>query len=159
MAQIIGIDPGINYTGVCVLNSDRTVQAVELIERKVQKLSANIRIQKGAISYFLDENTTAPFISLVVVLEMPRIYPQSKSRDNDILDLAAMAGALAGATYGDLVYPRTWKGTTPKKIHNERILNALPDLRGFLSPYPKGKWEHIIDAAGIALWALERKAR
>jgi hypothetical protein len=160
MERIIGIDPGINFTGVAILE-DGKVKFAKLINRKYDALPVNIDQQSCELAGLLQIRLDRIFVAKAVV-EAPRIYPDSPARDNDQMDLSLMAGALFRAvssiSYAALLaYPRTWKGTTPKKIHNKRILEKLPELNELLKPYPKGQHEHIIDAAGLALWASEGK--
>lgn len=153
--KIIGIDPGINNTGIAV-SEDGKIKEVYLISRKGKHgVGFNICDQCCKI-----KNIFRKELFSTVAVEFPRIYPNSPERHNDIVDLAAMAGALTQAlSYGTLIlpYPRDWKGTVPKKIHNERILKKIPELEVFLKPYPKTKHEHIIDAAGLALWCHENQ--
>lgn len=158
---IIGIDPGINNTGLCAM-LDGVVLSVALIRRSYDALAANAKDQ----CYWLNDFRFNVHKSLdarsqtvipprpVFVVEMPRIYPTSNG--NDIVDLAFMAGALLarGMEYGEgfVVYPHQWKGNVPKDIHNNRMLAAMPELETSLAQFLKSKREHIIDAAGIALW-------
>jgi len=100
-----------------------------------------------------------------VVIEVPRWYPHEHKVDvNDLLDLGQKAGWLKGF-YEDLgaeteyVYPRTWKGTVPKDIHNERVLQKLSSAElSVLQKKPRAtKFDHnMVDAVGIGLWKLGR---
>lgn len=100
-----------------------------------------------------------------VLIEVPRHYPHNEKGDtNDLIDLAVQVGQLKawcelrGATV-TLVWPRTWKGSVPKNIHNERVLRALSDVeRKLLPKSPRArKYDHnCVDAVGLGLWKLER---
>jgi hypothetical protein len=99
------------------------------------------------------------------VIEMPRWYPREHEIDiNDILDLACLVGRLQGRLEEkgvdvELVYPRTWKGTVPKDIHNKRVLAALSkEELAKLPKRPRAKdYDHnMLDAVGIGLWKLGR---
>jgi hypothetical protein len=99
------------------------------------------------------------------VIEMPRWYPREHEIDvNDLLDLACLVGRLQGRLEEkgvdvELVYPRTWKGTVPKDIHNKRVLAALSKEELALLPKrPRAKdFDHnLLDAVGIGLWKLGR---
>jgi Holliday junction resolvasome RuvABC endonuclease subunit len=154
---IIGIDPGINYTGVAAVHDGKKC-AITLIERKYKDLADNAFEQCATLGKWLN---SIPKTDAIVV-EAPRIYPGSKSRDNDQMDLSYMAGALsiAAVTFSlcenvFAPYPRQWKGTVSKKVHNARVLAQLPELEDMLRPWPRGKHEHMIDAAGLALWAIK----
>jgi len=97
----------------------------------------------------------------VAVIEVPRWYPREHKIDvNDLIDLAVMVGEIR-AHFEDveLVFPRTWKGTVPKAIHNRRVLAALIDEeRALLPRRPRAKdYDHnMVDAVGIGLWKLGR---
>lgn len=102
---------------------------------------------------------------LVVVIEMPRWYPQEREIDvNDLLDLSRLVGRIEGffAKEGsriEIVYPRSWKGTVPKKIHNARVLAALTKEEIALLPRRPRAKDHdhnVLDAVGIGLWKLGR---
>lgn len=101
-----------------------------------------------------------------VVIEVPRWYPREHKIDvNDLLDLGMKAGSLRGfyaqrfGVEAEYVWPRTWKGTVPKAIHNQRVLAALTDeerARIPKKPQVKKHDHNIVDAVGIGLWKLGR---
>ena len=64
-----------------------------------------------------------------VLVEFPRIYPGTPSKDlNDLLDLAAIAGAWLDRNPGAVrVYPRDWKGQTKKPVHHLRLWQAASE--------------------------------
>ena len=101
----------------------------------------------------------------VTLIEAPRWYPRKASVDvNDLLDLSVAVGELKrhfverGSSV-QLVWPMTWKGSVPKKIHNRRVLAALTEEeRGKLPKRPRAKdYDHnMVDAVGLGLWKLGR---
>ena len=100
-----------------------------------------------------------------VLIEVPRHYQHNEKGDtNDLIDLALRAGqvkewCLMKNAKVELVHPRTWKGSVPKKIHNERVLRALKDYERTLLPLkPRARtYDHnMIDAVGLGLWKLGR---
>jgi len=99
------------------------------------------------------------------VIELPRIYNPSPVPPNDLLDLAVLVGDLRGyyrrlGFKVELVYPRTWKGTVPKKIHNARTLAKLTAAEVELLPKrPRAKdYDHnMLDSVGLGLWWLEKE--
>lgn len=103
----------------------------------------------------------------VAVIERPVIYPIGKSDadPDDMITLALLAGDLRGFYRRAgldvvLVKPRTWKGTTPKKIHNERVVDALtPAERALLPRRPRARdHDHnMLDAVGLGLWQLAKE--
>jgi hypothetical protein len=150
--RIMAIDPG-EDTGISFFEHSNLV-------------SANlIRVTFGG-----DDQTFEQIHSLILhykptkgILEMPRIYPYQKAEPNRILSLAVKTGmALAAMRHGkvnvDLVNPHDWKGTVPKKIHNQRVLNALTEKEKELLEkiQPASKRHNVIDAIGLGLWYLKR---
>lgn len=163
MVRIIGIDPGKNYTGVTILDTYLIKEAAcgfgvtlcgcYLYDGKGRDLGVNVDGQAHQI-----RECVATFQPDEVIIEKPQIYSKGKARPNDILDLALMAGALGACGMPcTFVTPARWKGQVKKHIHNARILEKLPNLHEALAGLAKGKHEHIIDAAGLALWSIERK--
>jgi hypothetical protein len=99
-----------------------------------------------------------------IVIERP--HPHQTHADRaDIITLAIRAGRQLGLLERGSVAevftiePATWKGQTPKKIHNARVLNALYDderdrFRACTVGVPASKLNNVIDAIGIGRWAL-----
>ena len=145
--SVIGIDPG-KRTGFAVFYRGQLWQAATIDAGDFEALPE------------------APWSPVVVVIEVPRIYPHGGKGDpNQLIDLAVLAGEISGwyrARYGArvvFVTPRNWKGTVPKVIHNRRVLMALtPSETAILPTRPRaGGYDHnMIDAVGLALWHLER---
>lgn len=163
MEWVIGIDPGINYTGVAVLH--RRVELVYLAKRVNSKLNSNVfnqaaQLQSALLDFFRHRLIVGKVVSAAI--ERPQDYPGSPVRVRDLLDLALLAGVLGSSTpYTSMsnIYfptPREWKGGVGKSVHNQRILDKTPELEPMLKPYPRGQWEHIIDAVGIAKWRQEK---
>lgn len=106
-----------------------------------------------------------PNVNAKVIIEAPRWYPREYKIDtNDLLDLSILVGEIKGM-YEErgclvlLVWPRSWKGTVPKKIHNERVLAALTEEEVALLPLRPRAKDHdhnVLDAVGIGLWKLGR---
>jgi len=100
---------------------------------------------------------------MTVTIEKPQVYPRMKVPPNDLIALAITVGrmsALAEARFADvqLVTPHEWKGSTPKDIHNARVLNALSSkeletVKIADREVPKGQRNNMIDAIGIGLFA------
>lgn len=103
-----------------------------------------------------------PLTGESVIIEMPRWYPHERRIDvNDLLDLCRMVGRIEQRYWGEAqtVYPRTWKGSVPKDVHNKRVLAALTDEeRALLPRRPRAKdFDHnLVDAVGLGLWKLGR---
>lgn len=100
----------------------------------------------------------------VAVIEVPVIYSLGKGKGdpNDLITLALLVGDLRGyyrraGLDTVLVKPRTWKGTMPKAVQNERVLGALtPGERAQLPRRSRalGFDHNMIDAVGLGLWWL-----
>lgn len=94
----------------------------------------------------------------MVIVELPRIYPHDRNkRPNDLIDLAAVAGACS-AFLGPLefVHPRQWKGQTPKDISGHRTEAKLTYAEHeVLKASGKPRNHNILDAIGLGLWWLE----
>ncbi len=101
-----------------------------------------------------------------VAMEMPRAYPGSPVRENDLLDLAAAGMAVASKlgkplTRIQLIFPADWKGTVPKPICQKRIERKLTQgelirLGQCLAPVKASIRHNLYDAVGIGLYALKR---
>lgn len=99
-----------------------------------------------------------------VVIEVPRWYPHDQVDTNDLIDLAVLVGEIKSFyerrhCRTELVFPRTWKGTRPKPIHNKQVLAALtPDELKLVPLRPRAKTpdHNCLDAIGLGLWKLGR---
>lgn len=101
------------------------------------------------------------------VVEVPRIYQgrTSEKDQNDVVDVAVMAGAIIetcrfnhAAVYR--VHPHAWKGNLPKKIHHTRIKERLSkhslDVVNRAMLLIDSKLRHNVwDAVGLALHARD----
>jgi hypothetical protein len=137
---ILGIDPG-KHTGLAWVRDGVAVHTA-MITRKKNESAWNfcdrIRLEAGH-----------DYCLFRVVIERPMVYPKSPIRASDIVNLAFLAGALAGvfSQHWEVATPTSyeWKGQVDKKIHNLRIIRAV---RGLSESMP----DHIIDAAGLAYY-------
>jgi len=97
-----------------------------------------------------------------LLIELPQIYPGSKSKGNpnDLIQLAFAAGRIAGKfAHTTTVSPRAWKGTIKKEVMLRRILSKLTDKELFMLKalkLPPSKEKECIDALGIGLWHFKR---
>lgn len=123
----------------------------------------------------------------VAAVEWQRIRPFKDPRPNDILNLVSVAGMVVGALEMlcgqngksvdlEIPQPSEWKGTIPKSVQQARVRARLK----LLCPRGSGRIEqelmaghpvlvrgsddltstargHVIDAIGLAWWALERR--
>jgi hypothetical protein len=101
----------------------------------------------------------------ILVIEKPAWYGTNNKVDvNDLIELAVFVGEMKQKyrmTTKEivLVLPVAWKGTVPKKIHNQRVLDTLTEKERDLLPLrPRAKdYDHnMLDAVGLGLWKLGR---
>lgn len=127
-----------------------------------------VLVHAGHASYeALFETPPATSAPVLVVIEVPRVYPfgRGKGDNNDLIDLAVRVGELRGwyrrkswVQRVELIPPRTWKGTVPKEIHNKQVLAKLsPEELAVLPTKRRGGFDHnMVDAVGLALWRAGR---
>lgn len=161
--MLLSIDPGVRNAGVALWSAGPAgsfylLESATLIEASGDRwLSLAHDIADWASNYALDQ----------VIVEKPQVYVQAKLKGdpNDLVTLALAVGAIAMAlvntqTGFDLrcVYPREWKGQTPKVISVERSKMALTSTEHMRVRLPKQKSLHhnVWDAVGIGLWATRR---
>ena len=143
---VLGVDPGKHCMGWAL--RDQTILQAGLARTQEKKLGFCVQ----------DLISQLPGGADLVVVELPRIYPyERRIRVNDLLDLAAVAGACASVGPLEFVYPASWKGQVPKDISHGRILAALsPQERAAvdrdLAPIPKSLQHNVLDAIGIVQW-------
>lgn len=111
----------------------------------------------------------SPYVPSVLLVEFPQYYHENQEEDpNDLLQVARCVGqweewAAAIDPPGCLVvrvHPREWKGQTPKKIHNARVLERLiPNELATIPKLPESKLHNVLDAIGLGLWALDRMSK
>ncbi len=167
MATVIAIDPGTRMSGWAIFTDTKfeshamglRVVSVGLAKSNADSIAVRAAEMAHRIPY-----TIAVEGPILIVVERPVIYPDSKERDADQVDLAVSAGVLGGALRAYIKCgsrllmptPRQWKGTVPKPIHNERTAKRCPAAVELVNKLPKGQRNHVWDAVGLALWGMER---
>ena len=183
--RFIGIDPDLHNTGWASILAEWTVPRtaktvyadlqggllpVPSALRGLQAALASVRalVEHGTPQWLVSFQT-------VMVVEGQQVYPDGDAprseiigKANDLLMLAQVTGgAMAfGVTRGfqvQAVLPRTWKGQKDKSAHQGHILAQLfglglgdARLDGHLVTRLPPKYNHAMDAVGIALWAAEQ---
>lgn len=100
-----------------------------------------------------------------LVVECPMVYPygtKGAGEDpNDLIEVALSAGACLGSCEKVVcVYPRQWKGTVPKDLHNRRVESQAPaNAKTFLESVQASLRHNVWDAIGLGLWALSVEGR
>lgn len=164
MKGLISIDPGVRRCGVALFVDERLVRAglVSLTAAAAEEGDAECcNALAGAVTGFPGR---IPYLTDIVV-EFPKVYPaaQQKGDQNDLLRLAAVAGACMTrvTVFGErrFVFPREWKGTIdPDAFIERRIKPALAaeEHARIELPSAKSLSHNVYDAIGIGLWALGR---
>ena len=179
---VLGIDPDLHQTAFALVQDE---PFVKILRVEVLSIPETLK-GTDAVVAMSSALGAAPYryagTSLVVV-EGQQIYLGSgQARPDSILRLAQVAGAALGAFWAFskmMPRPTEWKGQVPKGIHQARILKRFgifykvvgrekgcvpltlegePGLAGVEGSdlVPKGAWIHVVDAIGLALWAIEQ---
>jgi len=164
MTALLAVDPGINGCGVAFFHKDRLLGCGlervpdhgTITDRAARSASAALAFPR---SKEWDSSTKRR-----VICEWPQIYTQGKrggADPNDLLPLAAIAGALVTVYPVETVLPRVWKGQLKKNTCAIRIRSRLDaqecwKLDKALYHVTASLQHNIIDAVGIGLWACGR---
>ncbi len=170
---VVAVDPGVHACGVAVLsNNSGALRAAGYVRAKVGGPCDLATAVRAFVNSTLSIHDKLAFGSVaLLVVEKPKIYPGTPHVDaNDLIDLAAVVGALLVAIPADEVrtpHPQEWKGQIPKPkrstdpyIVEERNREKLTpeEVERIEYPRAKGLRHNVTDAVGIGLWALRREA-
>jgi hypothetical protein len=147
---IMGIDPGINATGVAwchVLDGHIEAFTLRTKERGVLRKVDHIveRITNSAVPLWAVSD---------LIIELPQVYQRHKQKGdpNDLINLTVLVGAICNEMRNTenktLVLPHEWKKQVSKTTHHKRIRKQIP--------YLGRQSKDALDAVGILLWGLER---
>ncbi len=160
---LIAVDPGLRCLGVAVffngwLNSTYLIKNPEAGRGAKAWHGYTKTKMTGTADLLKDVIAGAD----VLVVEMQSIYRRGPGDPDDMLQVAGVAGVIAGMANLDariVAYkPREWKGTAPKDIFAKRILACLSSRETFAisTELPKSLVHNIYDAIGLGLKALGR---
>ena len=93
-----------------------------------------------------------------VVIEFPKVYPHGKGDPEDLLQLAAVVGAICASHKCLKVFrPYEWKGQVPKDVMVMRIQGWITDSERskVLLPSAKSLQHNVWDAIGIGVKYLQ----
>lgn len=175
-----GVDPDLHCTAIAWIDCSG-----KLIDVEFTKVPAKIKESDAVVATLsqLTETGLRHRRCQYSVVEGQKYY-RGKSRvpANDLILLAQVSGAaavlLADVSTVEIPLPQTWKGSIPKPIHQARICKKLgvpyerrkeycvPDLHRYqfenpeiaskILAIPSSKWKHLLDAVGLAQYALKR---
>lgn len=151
MSRVISIDPGQHHAGIAAW-TDGVLRRAWLIGPDKSRWLALLDQIRGE-----DSNVD------VVVCETQVYYPGSPVRVNDLINLAAVAGAVA-ATFNGRTYvpasPPVWtRGTTTNKdVRLRRAWERLTVEERTRVELPKSalRQADVLDAIALGLWYLKR---
>lgn len=153
--RLVAIDPGTKLSGFASFENGRFVTA------GVVRWGHGDRVQRaramGRALY-----ACVGVADAVVCEHMQHYKNDRKSQPNDLIAVELAGGILIQSVAhpsAQVLHPsaRTWKGTVPKPIHNERIKAKFPEAVDLLNAtVPTGQHNHIWDAIGLGAWALDR---
>lgn len=147
--MIIAVDPSIICTGFAIMDEDRLLRVGCAGGSSRIPYTQRIQTITEEYKHLLSNAGDGP----ALVLEWPEVYPDRKGKPNDLLYVSAVAGAVIGAHPNKKIFtylPKTWKGQTPKEIHNQRIFEALPTFwQDSLEDFPAAQRHNVLDAIGI----------
>lgn len=131
MATLIAIDPGKERSHVAFFRNGKLVKA-------------------GRLDAIDCGGQEMPSPGDLVVIEVPRIYPRGHKRPNDLIDVAFMAGNVAGIFSASgykikTVYPAEWKRQLKKPVCHMRLLEVL--MPAEIKLLPPGTVEKVTAAA------------
>lgn len=176
----VGIDPDTKTTGVAVVEWDGqkfNVLGARLVRAKGRKVQDRLVEMASELMRVIPLALPDPGPDAVAV-EWMKLRPKGEKNPNSIVDLNGVAGMCVAAAIQ--LYPKDawmplphiftpipskWKKQVPKNVHQSRILSRvgltkdLKDAEGTPVPgskdIPASMRTHVIDAIGLAVWALE----
>lgn len=146
MKTILGIDPGGRYAALAYVVDGDLVDCTVIRAEHAHELGWAAR-------------RWVPGKPDVLVCERQQIY-RTTPNPNVLLPLAMTVGAITTAVPASKVLlplPREWKGSVEKSVFSERLLQGLSenDHKVLMRIKTKTDRGHILDAIGLARWALD----
>jgi Holliday junction resolvasome RuvABC endonuclease subunit len=162
--KILGIDPGINECAYCIVNDKREIVDAGLI--------ANTYKTKGRVDTLA--KITEMSLELRSVLEgLPKVdvtaieattaFANGHRNIDTIARMAMASGCAFGAANTEsliFVRPQKWKSKKNKFENHQTFMDDLDTAQvdkfyKLISKVDDSKKHNVIDALGIALWALD----
>lgn len=150
---ILCIDPSLRHCGLAVFDRGVLIKATHVLSPNESDRGA-----KAWVDMSKEVLRLSPEKVSCLVIERMKHRKYGPPVD-DILEVNGVVGAVA-RIYAEceLVspYPHEWKGSVPKKIHNNRVYNKLTADEKAAITTNKTYWDDTIDAVGLGLWHLGR---
>jgi hypothetical protein len=162
--MLLAVDPGLHHCGVSYWDRGKLVRA-ELVKNPLSRPGDGAKCA-GPMSWAVRDawmqhrGAAGPPALAELVLELPQIYQGRGGVASDIIDLAAVVGAVASALGGSVqtfYRPRDWKGQVPKEIHHPRVIAALQpnEMSAVRLCQPASLMHNVWDAVGLGLAHLK----
>jgi hypothetical protein len=152
--MIASIDPGLHDSGLALWTDDGELTWAVLVSTP--------RHLRGIDAWWtMARDIRERLISVTeITIELPQVYVRSRSKGdpNDLIQLAAVVGALAGTLLGKItIYkPAEWKGQATKEVTKNRCLEKLrPDETARIVLPAKSLQHNVWDAIGLGLHHLK----
>lgn len=157
---MVAVDPGIHWCGVSIWEKAR-LRCALLVKHDSGEAGCHAAIPMAHA--IRDVLTQVGLLPHTLVVEMPQVYVRERSKGdpNDLVDLAAVAGAVmyaVGAQDVVIYKPAEWKGQVPKDITHARALAKLNSLeqQTILTCRPAGLMHNVLDAVALGLAHLKK---
>lgn len=167
MVKILGIDPSLRRTGFAVLNYNMETETIKVQSCGVLRTYAETVKGLDAVQEMLKrvkELASMEEFSSVddVCIEFPANLFHAAFANAALLPVAGIAGGTAACFDLEkvrLVKPQDWNKRRKKEVTHLELQSLLGPIEKwkFLEVPPKSCFEHILDAAGAALWLLKGK--
>lgn len=171
--SILAIDPGMRGCGCALFHPTyktliraayvRGSKDAERAQSWLDMASAVNQWVTVAQAEFMKRQRLPPDLHLAI--ELPRVYQGAKQKGdpNDLIDLAAVVGAIVmllddrGGS-AKVYYPYEWKGQVPKQIHHDRARGRLnvTETATVELPSAKSLQHNVWDAVALGLTHLNR---
>lgn len=164
---VLGIDPSCQseHTGIALIQGEKVI-ATSVLPLEGDSAMQRILSMPSKLSALLLQMVGSRQIDAVVI-EGQDLHGRGgrHARPGDIVNLARACGVILGVVQqkvnvGTPIYmpaPNKWKGSIPKAVFLERILERVGlDRKNF--GRTKDQQEHSIEATGLALYGLDKLA-
>lgn len=175
---VLGIDPGLNFTGYSIVAgtlkdgevSNIVVKKVGIIRPEWAAPSGSLEKVRAMMTSVEKQIDIRDLKADYCVIEFQQKYPKAKEfhyvNPNDLIKLgyiSATAGVTLGLENVVFVLPRIWTRSKAKKKHQEitlsKVKKDITQWPWFAKENNQRAVGDAIDATGLAIWGLEEMAR